>query len=525
MNDNGKLLLKAGILTDAHLRRDNPDNAHRAEAVFRLFSRNDVDLVINCGDTSDCYDLDRIRLFVRLFDDVFRGGKVPEKLWLAAGHDVIGAPDKVKAYSEVAELFDCGGLNPVKEFGACVFIGISQEQDWSILEENLRKYATDGTRKVFVITHEPPQWTVLQSSYPYYAELRTILNRYPQVISISGHIHTPVFLDRNIWQGDFTAVNAGSLYYWKDVPLGTASRKNDSCDAMIWEIYEKKIIVRRFDMLDGREIAPDDPWIIPQPFQKNNAPFRPEVRMETFPGPQFGSPNVKMEFDADPFVRAFIRFPRIKPFDSFHNLRIKLLEERDGITEEIAVFDHCSNYRMPANGEFSAEIPIGMLKGNCRYYMRLVPMNIYGRKGDALETDFMTPAGALHKLPFDGIAGIRKENGNVYPAADGRFETEHAMESVNILLPRELLRFRGRGLTAVFEIECEHSGTPAIMMACGMKPDYGRHYFPSGKVPRQRHSFSLDHLSGDEISIFVGEGSPGKYRIQKTEYYIIDLLK
>ena len=235
-----------------------------------------------------------------------------------------------------------------------------------ILEENLKKYAADSDKPVFFITHEPPYHTLLQSNFSCFYELRQILNKYPQVISISGHTHAPVFLDRNIWQGEFTAVNAGSLYYWKDTPLGTASQRNNSCDAMIFEIYEDEIIIRRYNMLDGTEIAPDNPWRLQLPLHAANTSFDPEKRQEIFPIPEFAENDCSLTFDKIPFAAATIHFPSITPFEAFHNLRIKLLEEQKGRMTEIAVFDHCSNYREPE--QFCAAIPVGMLKENCRYH-------------------------------------------------------------------------------------------------------------------------------------------------------------
>jgi hypothetical protein len=56
-------------------------------------------------------------------------------------------------------------------------------------------------------------------------------------------------------------------------------------------------------------------------------------------------------------------------------------------------------------------------------------------------------------------------------------------------------------------------------MAHGIKPDWGRHFFPKGKVAKQRHAFLLSHLTGENFSIFLGEGSPGKYKIHQIKYY------
>lgn len=512
MENKGKILLKFGAMTDNHLSVSDPQNALRTERIFDFFKQHEVNAVVNCGDISDRYSLECTENFCRMFDRAFPEGSA-EKFWIAAGHDVLGAEDKIKAYSEVAECYDCGGLNPVKIIHGFLFIGISQEQDWEILESTLQKYYKNDGKPVFVVTHEPPHDTVLKSKYKYFLELRQILNKYPQVINISGHTHSPVFLDRMIWQGEFTVVNAGSLYYWKDDPMGAASRKLPSCDALIFEVYEDRIILRRFDMLDMQEFPP---FSLTLPFDPGSAPFNPDLRSKTFCVPEIPNPEAEIIFDAVPFKTATLKLPHPAPVEAFHRLRIQLYEEQDQVMPSIAVFDDCSTYGKQEK-ELLIKIPDGLLSGSRKYHAVMTPMNIYNVAGRMMEFDFCTPESALEQLPFEGIAGIRKENGVLEQTME--FSTEHEMEIIHILLPQALKDHKNKNLCAVVEVECEHEGNPAILMAYGTAPDFGRHYFPRGKVPRQRHSFRLDHLKGDAFSLLLGEGSPGKYKIHDVKYY------
>lgn len=76
--------------------------------------------------------------------------------------------------------------------------------------------ADDPSKPIFVIQHEHISNTVYGSSdfegwgMPYFAE---ILEEYPQVIDFSGHSHYPINDARSIWQGEYTALGAGGLYY------------------------------------------------------------------------------------------------------------------------------------------------------------------------------------------------------------------------------------------------------------------------------------------------------------------------
>ena len=69
---------------------------------------------------------------------------------------------------------------------------------------------------MFVTHHEHNIETVYGSSVydgwgvPYF---KAILNQYPQVVDFSGHSHFPLNDPRSVWQGKFTAIGTGAIYY------------------------------------------------------------------------------------------------------------------------------------------------------------------------------------------------------------------------------------------------------------------------------------------------------------------------
>ncbi len=106
------------------------------------------------------------------------------------------------------------------------FIGLSRsktagehyseyQREW--LEEQLDEaVADDPFKPIFVIHHEHVSNTVYGSSdfegwgMP---DFKDILEKYPQVVDFSGHSHYPINDARSIWQGSFTALGTGGLYY------------------------------------------------------------------------------------------------------------------------------------------------------------------------------------------------------------------------------------------------------------------------------------------------------------------------
>ncbi len=99
------------------------------------------------------------------------------------------------------------------------FIGVSYADDgksftskimW--LEERLMKATLeDPTKPVFVYQHPHPAFTVYGSGNWGDFTIRTVLDKYPQVVDFSGHSHYFAGDPRSVWQGEFTAVGCGAL--------------------------------------------------------------------------------------------------------------------------------------------------------------------------------------------------------------------------------------------------------------------------------------------------------------------------
>lgn len=76
--------------------------------------------------------------------------------------------------------------------------------------------ADDPNKPVFVMQHEHLLDTVYGSSiYDGWGqpELNGIIGMYPQAVDVSGHSHYPLNDPRSIWQGLYTAIGTGAIYY------------------------------------------------------------------------------------------------------------------------------------------------------------------------------------------------------------------------------------------------------------------------------------------------------------------------
>lgn len=89
------------------------------------------------------------------------------------------------------------------------------QKEW-LTEQLDTAVADDPSKPIFVIQHEHISNTVYGSSdfegwgMP---DFNDILKNYPQVIDFSGHSHYPINDPRSVWQGEYTALGTGGLYY------------------------------------------------------------------------------------------------------------------------------------------------------------------------------------------------------------------------------------------------------------------------------------------------------------------------
>ena len=75
------------------------------------------------------------------------------------------------------------------------------------------KDAEKDGKPIFVITHQNPSATVYGSGEWGDQSLKSLLDKYPQAVSISGHSHFSILDERSIYQDKFTAFTTQSIAY------------------------------------------------------------------------------------------------------------------------------------------------------------------------------------------------------------------------------------------------------------------------------------------------------------------------
>lgn len=151
--------------------------------------------------------------------------------------------------------------------------------------------ADDPAKPIFVMQHEHISGTVYGSSdfegwgMPDFAD---ILKAYPQVIDFSGHSHYPINDARSIWQGEYTALGTGGLYYAEITvdDVKTVHPKNYRFVSTFWVVEidaDNRIRLRAVD-LGAQEYLCE--YILESPLERE---YTPEKQRERSKPPVFAA--------------------------------------------------------------------------------------------------------------------------------------------------------------------------------------------------------------------------------------------
>ena len=183
---------------------------------------NKLDGVFYAGDISDRGTSASLDKFFRIVNESNRAGTLSRAV--LGNHEFFTDPANTLSRflaSSGYETSDCDiVLNGYHFIMLCPDEGgrgFSAAQKTWLDEHIAAAVAADptGTKPVFVFQHHHVKNTVYGSGPWGVTDLREILDKYPQVVDISGHSHYPVNDPRSIWQGTFTALGDGTLSYFE----------------------------------------------------------------------------------------------------------------------------------------------------------------------------------------------------------------------------------------------------------------------------------------------------------------------
>ncbi len=522
-------LLRVGVITDTHI-GETAESCSHVRKVFQLFRTLQADLIVNCGDIADKHYPSGYRHYRQIFNEIFPDRK-PKELFVYAGHDAIGIKDKDHAYAIVRK--ELGATNDLYDrivLKGYPFLVFMQSFDTARYEADIVRAEREFPGKpVFVFNHEPPLNTTYHSQVWGSAKVRQVLEKHPRVIQFSGHAHSSIRDERNIWQGKFTSISAGCLQRWAGVLTGSPTfGKRYSDGVLLMEIFPEKLVIRRYEYTTGKEYGADKRWIIPLPFDEKNAPFTPERRYADVPAPAFPA-GAELRHNINT-LGVNLKFPEAA--DGVAEYRIDVLQKADdGTWQKTARCDRYSGFYLHTPPE-EQQITLdkGYFEPGQSYRVRVTPMTFWKKGGKPLETNFTMPP-YKPQIIFQSLAPMKEmafqnaRTGEAVKAENGFYRLKYA---ANLQIPEKVWegpaqksRFR---LTVDFQME-QTTDRPWIIMVLDPRNNAcvsTRIGTVPGNSGMMRYSLEFPKHSADaRYVIQFRNGAPGKVkfgklRIEKT---------
>ncbi|MGN0852468.1 MAG: family 16 glycosylhydrolase [Kiritimatiellia bacterium] len=325
----GTPLMKFGLVSDVHLGGEGKEAD--LERTLRFFDAQGVDAVMIPGDIAHSGLIREFERLAAVWYAVFpndRGadGRAVEKLFVSGNHCLDGWAGRWKGWSEArlrSERFNYAD-NPqrmwrrlfredwqgifVRHVKGIPFIGAQWKSEQApfikppIAETVARLAPTfDPRRPFFFFQHNPPAGTCCGQAGD--AEVTAALKAWPNAVSISGHVHRSIADDRNVWQGDFTAISAGCLhealggldyrnvnYVWhkpswtKPMRMAGWIARGGCCSVV--EVFADHLVVHRRGVQIDEALGED--WSVPLPAAYGRG-FDFTVRANRMVAPEFAS--------------------------------------------------------------------------------------------------------------------------------------------------------------------------------------------------------------------------------------------
>ena len=323
--------LRFGLLSDIHITHVAAENQALAardvqtfKAALEWFRNAKVDAVVIAGDLANHGLGEQLVAVAEAWYSVFPDDRRPdgsrvEKVFVTGNHDWVGYtyggglgakkyPDATERAKHLLQNDMAGWwcrafhetYSPIysKTVKGYTFIG----SHWDGVEARLDCYDANFNRiedfmakngekidpslPFFYVQHPHPKDTCYGSrAWGHDNGITTkTLSAYPNAIALSGHSHYSITDERSIWQGSFTSVGSGSLYYTTIPLVAQKTRAFENCRAdwktdarklmpvittgdcgqgMLWSVYDDCIVVNRREFRSGLDLGED--WILPLP--------------------------------------------------------------------------------------------------------------------------------------------------------------------------------------------------------------------------------------------------------------------
>lgn len=405
-----KPILKVGIVSDIQGYPYEADwGFYNLNKVLNVLANKRIDVLVNAGDIGDnANDSSAIDYYMKLVKNHF-GNNPPIQVACLGNHDFEPRNCKRSQDECLNGFFDalCEPRNEIqhKIINGFDFIALSSNlkhnydnEDCEKLRPFLYKAVKRNSKKpIFVITHYHPSRTVEASFGSDGSEpLRTVLNEYPQVISFSGHTHSPITDERCIWQGEFTAINTSGLSY-----CCVPEKYTNGCGPIppfareglffiYMEVFDDCVEIHRYNAEDQEEIKPEMAWVIKAPYNPCDAIYTDE-RAKIRKAPAF-SKDTRLILRYD-YGFAYLVFEQAKHDDFVHYYRVVITpidSDIEGKPIELRFIGNFYRTKQNRDSRLVFRMPPNTLEAGKHYRIDLYPVETFGNEGTPLSIDIVT---------------------------------------------------------------------------------------------------------------------------------------
>ena len=419
--------LVIGIVSDIHLR--GADTAETFVHTLEYFRSLKVDGVIIAGDMADQGLLPQLQVVADVWFQVFPNnkgidGKETVQLFIYGNHDMEAYTWGGTISSVGAETAQAQGIGrqaaaawkqcfkedyqPIwmKTIKGYHFIGAHWENQNHIsgladfLQEHNSELTADG-KPFFYIQHPHPKDTC-NCAWAWGRDDGTVtklLSNYPNAIAFSGHSHSPLDDDRDLWQGAFTSIGTSSLKYLYPMPARENTYQDD------WSAQPP-----------SQDEPIGDTWYLPWPISATQ-PLSFENRAKTAAIPQFPAGTkvtVTGGSGADRYgvsqKQVTVHFPTVlkknagvRAFDYEVQVEYDWLDVRHVTTTKRVFSPKCYLGENKEEGEVICVFGESELPKDFAYRFAVRPCNCFGAKGDPIYSDWVdsTIASYISTLSLD----------------------------------------------------------------------------------------------------------------------------
>jgi 3',5'-cyclic AMP phosphodiesterase CpdA len=262
--------------------------------------------------------------------------------------------------------------------------------------------AEDPTKPIFVLIHYPIQDTYYytnQSNADYGTGLGTgansFLNDYPQVVTLSGHVHLPNSDPRFIWQGGFTAVNvADNAYHFfypnegyvgdsasvsrtSSAPAPNDLYNNDVSNGMIVEVDGSVVTIKTYDFIAQHWMNQLWTFDVTKPFPYTNDRAKNGALPVFKNGSKITASNVTNTSVTLIFDQPYIPAPNLL-MENVHSYKFDFIDTATG--EVVKTFKQWSDFMYTDIQDTYTQNIDGLTEGDL-YEVRITPFASFQKEG------------------------------------------------------------------------------------------------------------------------------------------------